>query len=244
MHRGYQVKASTRSPARVPELTLKNIHAFTIDIQHLTDNLSQFLHSNLLIINITSKDISDFSRLITQIKRSNIRHVLFISSTSVYRSCNTRVAENDSSVLNKTNPLLQIEQLFRDNPHFTTTIIRFSGLVGYNRHPGHFFTENKAVPQADAPVNLIHRDDCISIIQTIIEQSVWGEIFNASADTHPSKRKFYSHARQQLDLPPPQFSTQPTLAYKIISNEKMKHMLNYSLIYPDVMTMPFDRHMS
>jgi hypothetical protein len=43
------------------------------------------------------------------------------------------------------------------------------------------------VQQPYAPVNLIHRDDCIGIINAIIEQNVWAEVFNGCADTHPFK---------------------------------------------------------
>jgi hypothetical protein len=77
------------------------------------------------------------------------------------------------------------------------------------------------------------------MIKTIIDQQAWGEIFNACADTHPSKREFYSYARSLLDLEPPTFSTHNESNYKIVSNDKIKQQLNYQFIYPDLMQIPF-----
>lgn len=142
---------------------------------------------------------------------------------------------------NADSVLLHIETLFRANPNFRTTILRLSGLVGYSRHPGNFFANGKLVQHADAPVNLIHQDDCIGIIDAIIEQDEWDQVFNGCADTHPTKRIFYSHARALLALPAPSFSAADTneLEFKIVSNTKVKQQLNYQFIYPDVMTIPF-----
>lgn len=142
---------------------------------------------------------------------------------------------------NADSELLHIETLFRANPNFATTILRLSGLVGYSRHPGNFFANGKLVQHADAPVNLIHRDDCIGIIDAIIDQHKWNEIFNACADTHPTKRIFYSHARTLLGSATTglRFADSNELEFKIVSNDKVKQQLNYQFSYPDVMTIPF-----
>ena len=57
------------------------------------------------------------------------------------------------------SPLLEIENLFLNNFHFKTTIIRFAGLFGYNRKPGNFFKDGKIIPDPKGFVNMIHQDD-------------------------------------------------------------------------------------
>ncbi len=67
-----------------------------------------------------------------------------------------------------------------------TTIVRFGGVIGYNRNSGKFFSKGSPVHNPDSNVNFIHRDDCIEIISQLVEQEVWGEVFNCCADTHPT----------------------------------------------------------
>ena len=235
----FEIKLSTRSEFRIPDLTSATISPYIIDINQLDNNIKLFLDAHILIINITSKNIVGYAQLITEIEQSTIKHVLFISSTSVYANLNAAVTESNGCELND-HPLLKIENMFRKNTHFQTTVVRLAGLVGYARHPGLFFKNGKKVPQADAPVNLIHREDCIGIIKEIIQQQAWGYIFNGCADTHPTKREFYSYARSLLGLQAPEFIMAEKYEYKIINNLKVKQILNYSFKHPDVMKINFD----
>ncbi|MFT5748934.1 MAG: NAD dependent epimerase/dehydratase family enzyme, partial [Ancylomarina sp.] len=90
---------------------------------------------------------------------------------------------------------------------------------------------------ADAPVNLIHRDDCIQIINEVINQDVWNEIFNCTADTHPSKKEFYTKAAERIGVPLPIFDEEEGShsSFKLITNDKLKRRLNYEFIHPDLM---------
>jgi len=234
----FNVNISTRSSTRLAELRSENITPFIVDIDQLNQHITPFLDSPILIINITSKNNDSFCNLITEIEQSSVEKIIFISSTSVYQNTNTITSESDEAE-SAESALFQIENLFINNTHFQTTIVRLAGLIGPQRHPGHFFRNGKKVQQANAPVNLIHLDDCIAIIQEIIEQNVWGEIFNACSDTHPTKREFYSHARQLLGLTPPEFIDSDKEEYKIINNMKVKQTLNYSFKHPDVMKITF-----
>jgi nucleoside-diphosphate-sugar epimerase len=189
-----------------------------------------------LIINITSKNIAGFHRLRESINASPVQQVLFISSSSVYQNLSREVTE-DEGAENSDSLLFQIENLFRNQAKFETTILRFSGLIGAGRHPGRFFAHGKQVQQASAPVNLIHIADCIGIIDAIIHQAAWNTTFNGCADSHPSKKEFYSHARQLLGMPPPLFAATESPAFKIVSNQKIKQQLQYQLQYPDLMAL-------
>ena len=66
--------------------------------------------------------------------------------------------------------MVEIEKLFQCNSNFKTTLIRFAGLLGYNRKPGNFFKNGKSIPNPEGVVNMIHQDDCVLIISKIIEK--------------------------------------------------------------------------
>ncbi len=240
IEQGHNVKLSTRSEDRLPELVKISASAYIIEIEALIDSVNEFLVTDILIINITSKDISAYSLLIKQIEKSTLKQVLFVSSTSVYHTVDSVVTE-DGGMENPASVPYQIEQLFCLNKHFQTTILRLSGLIGYSRHPGHFFKNGKVVQQPDSAVNLIHRDDCIGIINSIIKQEEWGRVFNACATMHPTKREFYTHARVSLGLIAPEFNERTAnITNKIVSNNKVINILGYDFIYPDLMTLyPF-----
>jgi len=238
---GYRVIGSTRTKQRNSELLAANIQPYNIDLNLQTQDWDGFLQSGILIINIPSKEIRGFERLIANIQNSDIQKVLFISSTSVYPTLN-RVIHEDKNLEKNEHPLRKIEQLFLNNTQFETSVIRFGGLIGYSRHPGRFFKPGLSIKNPDSKVNLIHRDDCINIILRIIKLNLWGEEFNCCADTHPTKREFYSYVALQCGIEELKFEQQDEPCYemnKIISNRKVKKVLGYEFKYPDLMNIQF-----
>ncbi len=231
---GNHVKASTTSESRLPELSSIKVEPFIVDIERLSSNLQTFLQANILIINIPSKSIDGFIGLLEEIENSEVEKLLFVSSTSVYKNINKTISESDGaeSIL---NPLLAIENLFRNSSKIKTTIVRFGGLIGYNRNPGKFFSKGKIVQNPESNVNLIHREDCIGIISQIVEQEAWGDVYNCCADTHPTKREFYTQAAKSIGFPVPKFEDSGSVSFKIISNQKVKQHLNYKFLHPDLM---------
>ncbi len=238
---GHTIHLSTRSADKLNVLAdIATSTAYLIDIDDLSNEIQAFLATEILIINITSKNKDGFAKLIKQIETSTIKNVLFISSSSVYHAVNGVVSE-DEGMESADSLLYQIEQMFMTNTHFKTTILRLSGLIGYSRHPGNFFKNGRVVQQPDAPVNLIHRDDCIGIITSIIKQAAWGDAFNGCATSHPTKREFYSYASDLLNIVNLEYSNESDSGtYKIVSNDKVIKQLDYQFIYPDVMTIKYD----
>lgn len=236
--KGFLTKTSTRSDSRAKQISKQGIDVCVFDIENIDKSDLSFLDADILIVNITSKNINAFDNLITKVEKSSIKNVLFISSTSVYPNLNKVITEDDGIEL-EDNKLFKIENAFQENKNFTTTILRFSGLIGYSRHPGNWFS-SRPISQPNAPVNLIHRDDCIGIINAIISQSAWGGVFNACADTHPIKKEFYFNARRLLNKKRPEVVSEEVLEYKIISNAKLKKALNYAFIYPNLMDIRFE----
>lgn len=232
INKGYNVKGSTTSSNKFENLKIKAIPAFIVDIKQREKVVSEFLTSDVLVICITSKSIDDFKCLITQIEKSNIKKVIFISSTSVYP--NTNEITSEETPIN-TSPLTEIESLFRKNKLFQSTIIRFGGLFGYNRQPGNFFKKDKKIENPEGYINFIHRDDCIEIIEKIIKNNAWNQTLNACADSHPKRRDFYKNEFKKLGKPEPIFNEESLNNYKIITSEKLKNLLNYTFKYSDLM---------
>ncbi len=229
---GFDVKGSTTTPNKIKSLQSNHIKPFLIDLSKRDYSLAEFLNADILIIAITSKSADYFKYLIEHIIVSNIKKVIFISSTSVYPSNNQVVNENTPV---KDVVLAQIEQLFLSNPEIKTTVIRFAGLFGYNRKPGNFFPEGRIIDHPEGFVNFIHRDDCIRIIQTIITTDTWNQIFNGCTDTHPTRREFYTSQMLKVGRNNPLFNEAASNEYKIVDNKKLKSMLHFTFKYPDVM---------
>ena len=235
---GIGVKASTRTADRFPEIQAAGAEPFLVDIGDPKSDVDAFLTSDILIVNITAKVLEDYRRLVDQVERCGPSRVLFVGSTSIYRD-DTPVVTEDQGLESPDSPLNAIEGLFRASTRFETTVVRFGGLIGYTRQPGRFFSTGRQVTQPEAPVNLIHRDDCLGILDRIVARGVWGEDFNACADTHPSKRAFYTYAAESIGLPAPEFVGHDGQANKVIDNTKVKFRLDYDFLHGDLMGIPF-----
>lgn len=245
INKGWPVKGSVTSADKFGLLRGEDIVPFRIvvsDTEVLMDD-PDFFHADVLIISIPparTEDVeqvfpSQIRRLIPFIIHSGIQKVIFISSTSVYPEQNQVAREEDQYMPDKASgkALLVAENLLKEQTSFHTTIIRFGGLIGVDRNPARFLLKSSQ-PIEDAPVNLIHQDDCIAIISGIIEQEVWGETFNACCPEHPMKKDFYTKAALQTGYAVPEM-TEQSKAYKIVDSSKLIGRLNYEFIYPNPM---------
>lgn len=232
IQKGYAVNGSTTSNIKFNLLKSNGVTPFKIDISNRHFYSSNFLFSEVLIIAIPSKNINDFKHLISQIEKSELKKVIFISSTSVYPNTNGIVTEN---TVTKSFSLSEIEQLFKINTVFKSTIIRFGGLFGYDRKPGNFIKVDKKIENPEGYINFIHRDDCIRIIEQVMISNTWNETLNACADTHPKRREFYKKEMLKIGRLEPIFNESSTNDYKIVSNEKLKTLLNYTFKYSNLM---------
>ena len=229
---GYAVKGSTTSEHKLSVLDSLGIDSYLVNIEEY-EEFDLFLQSDILIVAITSKDIDAYQRLIWQIQDSSVQKVLFISSTSVYPNTNTVVTEDNETVQKR---LTEIEKLFRKNKYFETTILRFAGLYGPDRHPGNWFRGGRIVPRPEGFVNMIHQEDCIEIIQEIIAQDCWNTTLNACSNHHPSRREYYTKAKESLGFDVPVFEETDKPIYKIISSKRLQEVLNYEFIHDDLLS--------
>ena len=243
---GYLVNGSTTSFEKLIVLETEKINAFQIALSanDVLGDIKAFLNNiEILIIDIPPKlrgiahsNQKEFVRkienLIPFIEKSTVQKVVFVSSTSVYEEDNSEVTESTipNPETESGKQLLEVETLLQNNNHFKTTVVRFGGLVGENRHPIHFLAGKKGIENPKAPINLIHQEDCIAIISKIVENEVWNETFNAVAPFHPSRVDYYTQKALDLNLPLPEFDFNKKSAGKTISSEKIENTLKYKFL--------------
>lgn len=245
---GFIVKGSTTAEEHVDQLRMEGIEPYIITLgpELEGDDSAEFLESETLIINFPPERRSDiaefhvqqFSSLIDALQLSPVRTVLLVSSTSVYPMLNREVTEEDADSGSAGSPageaLLLVEEMLMQERSFQTTVVRFCGLVGYDRSPANYLGRMAEITDPAQPMNLIHRDDCIKIISGIIRLGQWGEVFNACSPSHPSRIDYYSKAAEVagIELPPVSDGEEPS-SFKIISSSKLEGALNYQFLHPD-----------
>ena len=243
LENGFTVNGSTTSTEKISTLKNAGISPFLIELGEVTinGNVSKFLDgSQVLIIDIppklrgtaTENFVAKIKNLIPFIEKSGIKKVIFVSSTSVYSDENKLVTEETIA-----NPdtesgkqLLSCELLLQNNSNFETTVLRFGGLIGEDRNPIRFLAGRTNIENPNAPINLIHQEDCIGIILKIIESNCWGETFNAVAPFHPSREAYYTQKAKEYDLELPIFATSKPSIGKTILSDKLEKVLNYQFI--------------
>lgn len=248
--KGFSVNGSTTSAEKISRLENSEISPFLINVtlsavegalesKSVSGEIEAFFNeSSILIIDIppklrgdnTESFVDKIAFLIPFIEKSTVEKVVFVSSTAVY-------GEESNVVTEETHPkpetengkqLLESESLLQQNNNFKTTVVRFGGLIGEDRHPAKFLAGRENLDNPDAPINLIHQEDCIGIILKIIESNTWGETFNAVTPYHPSREVYYTQKAAILNLALPKFShDKPSIAKTILST-KIEAILNYT----------------
>jgi hypothetical protein len=125
-----------------------------------------------------------------------------------------------------------VENVLQKNRHFQTTILRFGGLIGEDRNPVRFLSGRENIENPNAPINLIHQDDCIGIIEKIIALNSWNKTYNAVTPFHPSRKEYYSQKATELNLALPKFAASNTVTGKTILSDYLIKSLQHSFIKP------------
>lgn len=248
----HRLKGSSTSEAKLKLLKDLDIEPYLIEFNpgcH-PDSIKEFLRSDILIINIPPSvrtqgedfHILQMENLRDYIAKSSIKRIIYISSTSVYPDLNREVTEEDVLLVkeaeNKT--LFKAEELFRNLHNQEATILRCGGLAGYDRNLVKYFAGKRNLKMGNTPVNLIHRDDVIGIILTILKKDFWNDTLNICAPEHPIRKIIYPYLAAKYNYPTPHYIDDDQSPFKIVSTEKLKAELNYSFKFPDPHHFPYN----
>lgn len=228
---GYLVNGSTTSTEKGKTLNNSGINSFVLELNNLNSDLNDFLNVDELIITIPPRLKNHqeiIKNLISKIESSTIKRVTYTSSISVYGNTTGIITEKTA-----TNPsrdsvhqIIETEQLLLNNTKFKTTIIRLGGLIGPNRHPAYSLS-GKTIKSSNERINLIHLDDCITVLQQLLKTNTTNEIFNLVNPYHPLKGDYYSLCCNHLKLTLPTIIDNPNPIIKEISSKKIQSVLNY-----------------
>ncbi|VFP84548.1 Protein YeeZ [Candidatus Erwinia haradaeae] len=196
-----------------------------------------------MLLSSTRKDkdyLLSIQNLVKSARDFGVSHIVFTSSISVYGTRSEIVNENTGlspkSVAG--NILREVENWLCQTTGIVVDILRLSGLVGPNRHPGYFLAGKKELENGSHGVNLVHRDDVIAAIILLLKDGIGGRIYNLSASKHPARNEFYPYASMQLGLKPPTFTTPSRGRHgKIIDGSKICRELGLVYLYSDPVCM-------
>ena len=238
---GFKVKGSVTTLDKAAQLQKNGFDAFamTLSEEGVNGSVTAFLKNvtDLIIMippglrrNTGSDYVLKMSHFLAEVEKSKVTNCIFVSSTSVYGDAQGNVTEKDLPKPENEagRQLLQVEQLFFTSS-CNTSIVRFGGLYGGSRQPARYLAGRTQLNGGAAPVNLIHRDDCIGILSEIIKQEAYGHIFNAVSPKHPTKATYYGQKTSDLGLEPPQFvETNDLESFKQVDSIHLSTYLSYS----------------
>lgn len=237
---GYTVKGSVTDTSKAQELSGSGIKAYPILLTEggVTGKLDTFLSdTDVLAImippglrkNTGANYALKMAHFLHEIENASIKKVILVSSTSVYDDDQGHVTEKDipKPQSNAAKQLYDVEQIFFNTPAFETSIVRFGGLYGGNRNPVRFLAGRKGLSNGNAPVNMIHREDCIGILLSIIQKDAFGYIFNAVSPQHPTKRAYYKAQAEKLDVTPPEYEEEVDSVFKKVDSTSISDVLGY-----------------
>ncbi|WP_105199329.1 NADP-binding protein [Pseudoalteromonas sp. T1lg10] len=140
------------------------------------------------------------------------------SSTGIYDQQNGQYDEHSALTLEtaRQQGLSEAEQVALA---CGAKVLRLGGLVGPQREPGRFVAGKTLSSHAEDVVNMVHRDDVIAGILTLIQHYPQAQpIYNLVHPSHPSKQDYYRGHCQRLGSEMPQFSAEKAVARVINGN--------------------------
>lgn len=158
----------------------------------------------------------------------NLKQVILTSSTSVYPDGYGEVDEEclhrpEGAGLKQLEFEEEILKIYKNK----LIVLRLAGLIGEDRNPAYFLSGKSNLPNRNAPVNLVHQADVVSLISQIIKTEIVSEVFNVCADDHPTREEYYTDSAKRIGLIPPKFSQHELIKPKTVSNTKSKELLHF-----------------
>jgi nucleoside-diphosphate-sugar epimerase len=243
--RGFAIKGSTTSPEKMQVLKAAGIDPILVQFdQSLPEpDLDSLLAGDIMIVSVppgrrTAEGPDNYKRLgeilTAKLPKSGISKLIFISSTSVYSDSNSLLTES-SEISPETasgKVIAEVEKSLLALP-MNVIVLRLAGLFGPGRSPGRFFSGKTNIPNGFAPVNMIHQEEVIDLINALIDSDTAKGVYIGSTPSHPSKQEFYTLAARLDQLPEPNFIPEK-LNWKIVESERFEKELGFSYKFPSL----------
>ncbi|WP_143047977.1 Rossmann-fold NAD(P)-binding domain-containing protein [Thalassotalea agarivorans] len=232
------VNGTSRSDTGVAKLERQGIDAFECQLP-LTEQ-AQMQFNDTIVIAITpglkrgKKDYADNILSVCDMAKKTEKRIILVSSTGVFENHIGDVDEQTAPDLSseKATLLNQAEQHVLNASEYNA-VLRLSGLIGEDRHPGNFLRKAQTISATQA-INLIHQQDAIGLLLKLIESPKLGGIFHGVSHCHLSKYEFYKMAAQSIGR---QFNALPNNddgKNRIVMDAITRDRLNYSYQVDDL----------
>lgn len=242
---GHKIKGSTTRLEKLSDLRRVGIEPLWLQLTPEPKGIGwdYLLDCDVLIINIPPRlekagmdfHPSQIRNLVNLINDSSVKQVIYVSSTSVYPDLNREVNEEDVTAPSQSasHALVEVEQLIEGLSQ-STLILRCGGLMGYERIPAKYVAGKKDLTTGEIPVNYIHRDDVIGVIEAFLQvPDLWNETYNVVTPLHPTRQEVYLASCAPFGYEPPTFKESGIIPFKIISSGKLQDALHYRFAYPN-----------
>ncbi len=237
--RGHHVRGSVTQVDKLKVLAAAGIKGHRLElIPELTGDTEGFFDADVLVITLPPKRREPdaetrYPAQVAAVLRAipESAHIVFTGSTSVYPDLGRAVTEADADgdISASGRAILAAEKLLGAR---NATILRLAGLYGYDRQPGRRLA-GRDVSGGDTPVNLVHRDDVLGALLSVIERGVEDITLNVCAPQHPTRQAVYTRQAERSGLAPPRFTEPHLQGYKLVSSEALQTALGFTFLYPD-----------
>jgi hypothetical protein len=224
IEKGHVVFGSAQTIEKVESLTNLGLNGFLYSEDNVANIPNEAKLSEILIINFPPSKSSDYAKQIHDLIDQFSLHtkVIFTSSTSVYKDIDGPIDEQGE--INETHPVSLAEQSVINSNH-AYCIFRLAGLIDENRHPINFLS-GRETQNAIGKVNLVHKIDVISAIETQLTSNKWNSVYNVCSSEHPTRINYYTQCAKFKGLPHPIFNSKGTMG-KEISSQKLIESLGF-----------------
>lgn len=227
---GFRVMGSTTSPEKFEVIEKAGIEPvlFKLGPMPVGENFNQLFNAELLIVNIPPGRKSNTAQFYEEqikylkyrLKHSEVKQVIFVSSTSYYPNTNDLVTtETKYDFSNGSSEAVvkaekQISAIDQD-----LVILRCGGLMGNDRIPGKWFS-GKETTGAQTPVNYVHQSDVIKVIHYLIKNWPQGQsVFNLVSDEHPVRKDVHEKMAEKYKFDPPVWKEPQMVSSKVVKSD-------------------------
>ncbi len=226
----FEVKGTTTQPSKFSDLERESIQPFVFKLgEPINRDFLRGLDVLIICFPNASKHASELYETFAQDLANNVEpttNIIFTSSTSVYTQHQTE-ADEINGQLDTTSVNLKFERSLQKYLKNKLTILRLGGLVGENRNPVHFLAGRIGIPSGNAPINLVHQNDVIQAIWTVIEENKFDAVFNCVFPLHPPKNEYYTSEALKRNLMPPTFVTDDSI-HKIVNGQSITENTSFT----------------
>lgn len=226
-----KIKLSSRNEEKAKELEKYGFSSYILNEENLT-SLEQLLDTDYLFINYPPSKFENYLLFLKKIynhpKITNIKKIIFISSTSIYPNIDGIFTEDFLLHNFGKKIVFDSEKLVLEKSHI---IFRVSGLLGEDRIAGKRLA-NKIVDFPKSLINFVHKQDVINATIFVINKNLNG-IFNLCSKQHPQKKELYSFNASKYNFEKPIFDENNTqFINRIIDGSKIEN-LGFQYKFPD-----------